>query len=103
MNVENCVYQNGMLNGMPQIAIRISDDELDLLDRAVAEGRFASRAAAVRAGLMALERENRNRAIAASYRDAYENSPPDRWFSEVNSEQLDERLSGAVDRQKDEL
>ncbi len=83
-----------MLNGMPQIAIRISDDELDLLDRVVAEGKFKSRAAAVRAGLDALARETRNQAIAASYRDAYEKKPPDDWFARANSEMLDRRLSG---------
>ncbi|MCO5316245.1 MAG: hypothetical protein M9938_08805 [Solirubrobacterales bacterium] len=92
-------YRNGMLGGMPQVAIRISKEEMDLLDRLVAEGRFGSRAEAVREGLAVLAREIENRSIADSYRDAYERRPPDDWFAEASGELLDERLSRSSDQQ----
>ena len=41
---------------MSQIAVRLSDDQLDFLDAAVREGRFASRADAVRQSVRAMER-----------------------------------------------
>ncbi len=56
---------------MSQIAVRLNDRELRVLDSAVAEGAFASRAEAVRAGLRLLERDLREARIAASYRAAY--------------------------------
>ncbi len=56
---------------MSQIAVRLSDRELRLLDAAVAAGEFGSRAEAVRAGLRLLERDLREQRIAASYRAAY--------------------------------
>lgn len=88
-------YRSGMLSGMPQIAIRLSDEELKTLDMAVSDGRFASRAAAMRAGLGALLREEKNREIAASYQAAYAKHPPDDWLAEANAELLDERLAVA--------
>jgi len=87
--------RSGMLNGMPQIAIRVSEKELDFLDKAVSEGRFESRAAAVRAGLEALAREGRNREIADAYREAYEKVPPGEWLAEENTALLDDRLADA--------
>jgi Arc/MetJ-type ribon-helix-helix transcriptional regulator len=60
---------------MSQIAVRLSDGELRLLDSAVADGVFASRAEAVRAGIGLLERELRERRVAASYRAAYTEVP----------------------------
>jgi Arc/MetJ-type ribon-helix-helix transcriptional regulator len=56
---------------MSQIAVRLTEQELRRLDGAVAEGAFASRAEAVRAGLRLLERDLREGRIAASYRAAY--------------------------------
>lgn len=46
-----------------------------MLDSAVAEGAFSSRADAVRAGLRLLEHELRETRIAASYRAAYAEAP----------------------------
>ena len=54
-----------------QIAVRLTDRELQTLDAAVVGGAFGSRAEAVRAGLRLLERDLREARIAASYRAAY--------------------------------
>ncbi len=56
---------------MSQIAVRLTEDELRLLDTAVAEGAFRSRAEAVRAGIRLLEGELRESRVADSYRAAY--------------------------------
>ena len=61
---------------MSQIAVRLSDAELRMLDGAVAEGAFRSRADAVRAGIHLLEQELREARIAGSYRTAYTGTPP---------------------------
>ncbi len=60
-----------------QIAVRLAEGELARLDAAVARGAFASRAAAVRAGLVAVLREEREAQIAAAYRRAYATDPDD--------------------------
>jgi Arc/MetJ-type ribon-helix-helix transcriptional regulator len=60
---------------MAQIAVRLSDEELALLDEAVAEGVVASRAAGVRAGVALLARQLREERIAEEYRRAYEQHP----------------------------
>lgn len=54
-----------------QIAVRLTDRELQVLDSAVAQGAFDSRAEAVRAGVRLLELDLREARIAASYRAAY--------------------------------
>jgi Arc/MetJ-type ribon-helix-helix transcriptional regulator len=56
---------------MSQIAVRLTEGELKMLDSAVAEGSFRTRAEAVRAGIRLLGRASRESRIAASYRDAY--------------------------------
>jgi Arc/MetJ-type ribon-helix-helix transcriptional regulator len=56
---------------MSQIAVRLSEGELRMLDSAVAEGSFRTRAEAVRAAIQLLGCESRESRIAASYRDAY--------------------------------
>lgn len=60
---------------MSQIAVRLTEEELRLLDSAVAEGAFRSRAEAVRAGIRLLEGEMRETRVAASYRAAYAAAP----------------------------
>jgi Arc/MetJ-type ribon-helix-helix transcriptional regulator len=61
-----------MLGGMSvQIAVRLADEELERLDAAIARGAFPSRAAAVRAGLVAVLRNAREEQIAEAYRKAY--------------------------------
>ena len=66
-----------------QIAVRLGDDELARLDAAVARGAFASRAAAVRAGLVAVLREEREAQIAAAYRRAYATEADDASVGEA--------------------
>jgi Arc/MetJ-type ribon-helix-helix transcriptional regulator len=56
---------------MSQIAVRLSEGELRMLDSAVAEGSFRTRAEAIRAGIQLLGRASRESRVAASYRDAY--------------------------------
>lgn len=67
-----------------QIAVRIPDEELSELDRAVAAGRFKSRAAAVRRGIELALKEHRNREIAEEYRRAYANNPQEEWIGEAS-------------------
>ena len=69
--------RTGMVSGMAQIAIRIADTDLDRLDAAVARGRFPTRAAAVRAGVDLLLRDERDREIEERYRRAYGAQPQD--------------------------
>lgn len=61
---------------MPQVAVRLTDDELAALDRMVAEHHFASRTAAVRDGIARLRKEEEDRRIAEEYERAYGNRPP---------------------------
>jgi|HubBroStandDraft_4_1064222.scaffolds.fasta_scaffold527444_1 Arc/MetJ-type ribon-helix-helix transcriptional regulator len=56
---------------MSQIAVRLTEEELRLLDSAVAAGAFRSRAEAVRAGIRLLEGTLRETRIADSYCAAY--------------------------------
>ncbi len=60
---------------MSQIAVRLTEEQLRLLDAAVAEGSFRSRAEAVRAALRLLEGELREARVAGSYRAAYAATP----------------------------
>ncbi len=60
-----------MVLGMAQIAIRLPDSDLRRLDEAVAQGRYPTRAAAVRAGVERLLREERELEIGEQYRRAY--------------------------------
>ena len=58
-----------------QNPVRIPDRDAELLDEAIACGRFANRSEAMRAGLALLLREERDREIAEQYRRAYEKYP----------------------------
>jgi Arc/MetJ-type ribon-helix-helix transcriptional regulator len=60
---------------MSQIAVRLTEEQLRVLDAAVAEGSFRSRAEAVRAALRLLEGELREARVADSYRAAYAATP----------------------------
>jgi Arc/MetJ-type ribon-helix-helix transcriptional regulator len=66
-----------------QIAVRLPDDDLHRLDEVVAAGSYASRAAAVRAALEMLLREEREREIADEYRRAYAKHPQEEWVGEA--------------------
>lgn len=83
-----------MLTGMSQqIAIRLHDEDLAALDAAVAAGRYPSRAAAVRAGIGELVREQRDREIAEEYRRAYSEHPQEPWFAEASALLAGEQLA----------
>lgn len=56
---------------MSQIAVRLSEDELRQLDSVVKEGKFGSRAEAVRAGIRVLSNRTRDDRIGAAYASAY--------------------------------
>ncbi|HEY4811454.1 MAG TPA: ribbon-helix-helix domain-containing protein [Solirubrobacteraceae bacterium] len=60
---------------MSQIAVRLTEEQLRLLDAAVAQGAFGSRAEAVRAAIGLLEVELREARIAGSYRAGYMHTP----------------------------
>ncbi|HEY8866379.1 MAG TPA: ribbon-helix-helix protein, CopG family [Solirubrobacteraceae bacterium] len=66
-----------------QIAIRLPDEDLDRLDEVIAAGGYASRAAAVRAAIDMLLREEREREIADEYRRAYGEHPQEPWVGEA--------------------
>ena len=66
-----------------QIAIRIPTEDLAALDEAVTDGRFPSRAAAVREALTLLLREDRRRAIEAADRRGYGSLPQEDWVGET--------------------
>ena len=74
---------------MPQIAIRLSDDELAALDQLVAAGNFESRAAAVRDALTRALKAEEDRQIAAQYERAYGNRPP-------TQEEIDIGITGEI-------
>lgn len=83
-----------MLSGMTQqIAIRLDEDDVAALDRAVAAGHYSSRAAAVREGVRRLVRDQRNHEIAADYRRAYGQTPQEPWFAEASARAAGELLS----------
>lgn len=60
---------------MSQIAVRLSDVELNQLDAAVRTGGFRSRAEAVRAGIGMLVAGSREERIANAYARAYADTP----------------------------
>lgn len=86
---------SGILNGMAQqIAIRLPEDDLKALDDAVAEGRFPSRAAAVRSSVTLMLRAQREREIAESYRRGYGEQPQEEWVGEAGLALMGEVLAG---------
>ena len=66
-----------------QIAIRIPRDDLEALDDAIARGSFTSRAAAVRAALEALLRDERRRRIEEADQRGYGDAPQGEWVGKV--------------------
>lgn len=60
---------------MSQIAVRLTEEQLRLLDAAVAQGAFGSRADAVRMAIGLLEDQLREARVADSYRAAYAATP----------------------------
>ncbi len=75
---------SGMFLGMSvQIAVRLGEDDLESLDAAVARGAYPSRAAAVRAGLQRLLRDDREQEIEQAYRRGYAEHPQEKWVGEA--------------------
>jgi len=73
-----------MLFGMSQqIAVRLADEDLAHVDAVIAHGAFASRAAALRAGLKLLLKQQRDREIAEQYRRGYGADPQEEWIGEA--------------------
>jgi len=75
-----------------QIAIRIPDEQLQELDRAVDEGEFKSRAEGVREALRRLLSDWRERDIARQYREAYARRPDDSAIGETGAALLAEAV-----------
>lgn len=66
-----------------QIAVRVSEEDLATLDKAVAGGRYPNRAEALRKGLALLFREERDREIEEAYRRGYGEQPQEDWIGEA--------------------
>lgn len=73
-----------------QIAVRIPNDQLEALDRAVEAGAFESRAHGVREALKRLLAALREEGIAREYREAYTQHPDDPALGEAGAELLAE-------------
>ncbi len=79
---------------MPQIAVRLSAEELALLDQLVAEEHFASRAAVIRDALARLRKEREDREMAEELRRAYERVPETQEERDLGDRRA---LAGRVD------
>lgn len=66
----------------PQIAVRLSADELTAIDALIAKGRCPSRAAAIRESLAFFLREQRELEIVEAYRRGYGEHPQEEWIGE---------------------
>jgi Arc/MetJ-type ribon-helix-helix transcriptional regulator len=77
-----------------QIAVRLADHELERLDAAIARGAFANRAQAVRAGLGAVLREEREARIGDAYRRAYASQADDDSVGKAGQQLGAARLAG---------
>jgi Arc/MetJ-type ribon-helix-helix transcriptional regulator len=61
----------------------MTEGDLAVLDRLVAEGGYANRSDVLRAGLARLAREERERAIEAAYARGYGAQPQEEWVGEI--------------------
>jgi Arc/MetJ-type ribon-helix-helix transcriptional regulator len=59
-----------------QIAVRLDESQLEVLDSLIAKGEFTSRADAVRSGVAAVIAAVESRRIDDAIRDGYEKHPP---------------------------
>lgn len=75
-----------------QIAVRVPDRDLDALDAAVRDGRFESRASAIREGLARVLADALEHKIADQYRRAYGRHPQDPELGEAAAELMAEAL-----------
>jgi Arc/MetJ-type ribon-helix-helix transcriptional regulator len=63
--------------------MRLADADLEALDQLVAGGRFASRSEALRAGLVRVLKDEREREIEEAYRRGYGKYPQEEWIGEA--------------------
>jgi Arc/MetJ-type ribon-helix-helix transcriptional regulator len=82
------------------VQTRLDDEELRALDAAIANGRFASRSDALRAGLASVLREERERDIAAAYARGYGRKPQEAWVGELGLALLDQAARAERKRDK---
>ena len=68
----------------------MTDKDVAALDELVAEGRFANRSDALRAGFARLLREEREHQIDAAYRRGYGERPQEEWVGRVGLQGLAE-------------
>ena len=66
-----------------QVPVRLTEEDVAALDAIVAEGRFASRSDALRAGLAHVLHEQRERQIDEAYRRGYGKNPQEDWVGVV--------------------
>lgn len=66
-----------------QIAVRLPENDVTALDKAIARGRFPNRAAALREGLEQLLRKEREREIEEAYRRGYGDQPQEDWIGQA--------------------
>jgi Arc/MetJ-type ribon-helix-helix transcriptional regulator len=66
-----------------QVPVRLTEEDVAALDAMVAEGRFANRSDALRAGLARVLHEERERAIDRAYRRGYGKHPQGDWIGVV--------------------
>ncbi len=66
-----------------QVPVRLTEADLAALDKSIAEGRFANRSDALRAGLARVLREEREHEIDAAYRRGYTEHPQEEWVGEL--------------------
>jgi Arc/MetJ-type ribon-helix-helix transcriptional regulator len=83
----------------PQIAVRLSADELTAIDALIAKGRCPSRAAAIRESLAFFLREQRELEIVEAYRRGYGEQPQEEWIGKDGLALLEEFYA---DRPEDE-
>jgi Arc/MetJ-type ribon-helix-helix transcriptional regulator len=66
-----------------QVPVRLTEEDVAALDAIVAEGRFASRSEALRAGLARVFHDEREREIDEAYRRGYGKEPQGDWVGVV--------------------
>jgi Arc/MetJ-type ribon-helix-helix transcriptional regulator len=72
-----------------QIAVRLPDDVVDIVDASVSSGRFATRTAFIRTAIEELARREREHEIADEYRRAYTAHPQEEWIGRLGVALLD--------------
>jgi Arc/MetJ-type ribon-helix-helix transcriptional regulator len=66
-----------------QVPVRLTDEDVALLDAAIARGSYGSRSEALRAGLERILREEREREIEEAYARGYGEHPQEEWVGQI--------------------